>query len=176
MKFHPTDGTQAVAARRAAPAARYSVNGGRSWSTATGLPSDPGRIELAYAPTDPAIVYASVELRNRTPPESRAALCKSTDGGRTYTTIVANVDYLGGQGWYDNVVWVDPTDPDSVIVGGIDLWRGQPVGRGNAFGLVKISRWQSAPNSAHADHHAIVAHPDPRLIQPTQHGAHEPIE
>ena len=42
-----------------------------------------------------------------------------------------------------------------MIVGGIDLWRSTNGG----VTLDKISQWFSQPNSAHADHHAIVAHP-----------------
>src|SRR3977135_321598 len=58
----------------------------------------------------------------------------------------------GGQGWYDNIIWVDPTNSNNVIVGGIDLWRSSDGGTN----FSKISKWSSAPQSAHADQHAIV--------------------
>lgn len=64
-------------------------------------------------------------------------------------------DYLGGQGWYDNAIWAgDPTNADLVIVGGVDLYRSTDGGDQ----LAEISSWWE-PDSAHADQHAIIAHP-----------------
>lgn len=63
---------------------------------------------------------------------------------------------LYGQGWYDNVIAVDPTEPDVVFTGGIDLFRSDDGGRN--WGI--ISYWFFSPPSAHADQHAIVFHPD----------------
>lgn len=127
--------------------ALWSADGGQTWSTATlaGVSGNPRRIEVAIAPSDPSIVYASSQ---------EFGLFRSTDGGRTYT-LVASQFYMGTQGWYDNVIWVDPTDPNTVVVGGIDLHRTRDGGATWA----KISAWQFAPVSAHADHHMIVEHP-----------------
>ncbi|MDQ3817915.1 MAG: DUF4214 domain-containing protein, partial [Acidobacteriota bacterium] len=82
---------------------------------------------------------------------------RSSDGGQTYTLVNTGKNYLGGQGWYDNIIWVDPTNSNTVIVGGIDLWRG--TFDGTNLNLTKISQWQSAPSSAHADNHMIVESP-----------------
>jgi photosystem II stability/assembly factor-like uncharacterized protein len=67
-----------------------------------------------------------------------------------------------GQGWYDNTLAVDPTDPDRVWAGGIDLFRSDDGGRN--WGLA--SYWWAifpydaeAPSYAHADQHFIVFHP-----------------
>lgn len=59
------------------------------------------------------------------------------------------------QGWYDNVIAVDPADENRVWVGGIDLFRSDDGGAN--WGLA--SYWWSSPPSAHADHHIIVFHP-----------------
>ena len=62
------------------------------------------------------------------------------------------------QGWYDNVVAVDPTNPNVVFAGGIDLWRSEDGGKN--WGL--ISFWWATPGSspfAHADQHVIAFHP-----------------
>jgi hypothetical protein len=67
----------------------------------------------------------------------------------------AAAPYLGDQGWYGNVIWAgDPTDEDLVVVGGINLWRSTDGGNE----ITEISTWW-APDSVHADHHAIVSHP-----------------
>ena len=62
------------------------------------------------------------------------------------------------QGWYDNVIVVDPVDPNRVWVGGIDLFRSTDGGANWSL----ASYWwisSSDPQYAHADQHAIVFHP-----------------
>lgn len=143
--FHPTDNMQAVAGL-ANGAALYSVNGGVSWSATSSFGG--ARVEIAYARSAPNTVYASVE-------NASGELWRSANAGQTYTRVNTGTNYLGGQGWYDNALWVDPTNSQIVIVGGIDLWRSTNGGST----LTRISQWQSAPSSAHADHHAMAAHP-----------------
>jgi hypothetical protein len=58
------------------------------------------------------------------------------------------------QGWYDNVIAVDPINPDVVFAGGVDLFRSD--NGGVAWG--HISRWDRAP-VVHADQHVIAFHP-----------------
>ena len=151
VDFDPNDGSKCIGGGRDGLAV-YSTDGGGSWTAATGLPnpagSFDGRVELAYAASASATVYASVD-------DASGAVYRSTNGGQSYVLRRTGDSYLGSQGWYDNVIWVDPTDADTVIVGGIDLWRSTDGGAT----FTKISRWYVAPLSAHADHHAIVAHP-----------------
>lgn len=154
VKFHPTDSTKAVASgynqSTFNTSVYYSANGGVTWTSATGIPSAYfSRAELAFAPSDGTIVYASVDTGG-------GKVYKSTNSGQTYALQTSGSPaYLGQQGWYDNVIWVSPTDPNLVVVGGIDLWRSTNGG----VSLTKISQWFSAPLSAHADHHVIIHHP-----------------
>ena len=62
------------------------------------------------------------------------------------------------QGWYDNVIAVDPANADIVWVGGIDLFRSDNAGV--SWGMAS-HWWASTANShfAHADQHAVVFHP-----------------
>jgi hypothetical protein len=147
VNFDPSNSNNAIASGQFGQA-WYSTNAGQTWTSATGLAG--GRVEVAYAPNNPTIVYASVERNS-------GEIYKSANGGQSYIgpVNVASDAYLGGQGWYDNIIWVDPTNSDTIIVGGIDLWRST---NGGAT-LTKISQWWSAPVSAHADHHYILAHP-----------------
>ena len=136
VDFDPSNGNNAVAGGLWGSGAWYSTNGGQSWTASTfnspGI-ADAGRIEVAYAPSSPNIVYASIDLNS-------GELWKSTDGGHTYSLVNTGTEYLGGQGWYDNIVWVDPTNPDVVVVGGIDLWRSTDAGAS----FTKISEWWSS--------------------------------
>lgn len=63
------------------------------------------------------------------------------------------------QGWYDNIIKVDPTNRNVVWAGGVDLYRSDDGGRN--FGLA--SYWyfdQDEEQYVHADQHEIVFHPD----------------
>ncbi len=145
IEFNPTDSSKCIAS--GLTSVRYSTDGGVTWTAATGIPTS-GRVEIAYARSNPSIVYASANSNS-------GEIYRSADGGQTYTLASTGQNYLGSQGWYDNALWVDPTNPNIVIVGGIDLWRSTDGGTT----LTRISRWQNAPNSAHADHHVIVESP-----------------
>lgn len=155
VKFDPTDAAKAIASGYDADlngVVFYSEDGGLTWTASEGLTSEDdylARTELAYAPSDPSIVYASKDLDYGT-------FYKSEDGGRTFSQVSTGYNYLGSQGWYNNTVWVDPFDPNLVILGGIDLYRSTDGGET----FTKISVWYESPQSAHADHHCIVHHPD----------------
>lgn len=139
IDFHPTNGNLCIASGTGSTGAFYSSDGGINWNAATGLPS--GRIEIAYSRSNPQIVYASVDSNS-------GEVYRSTNGGQSYTLVNTGLNYLGDQGWYDNVIWVDPTDSNNVLVGGIFLWRS--TNGGTSFNTV---------GSLHVDHHAIVELP-----------------
>jgi photosystem II stability/assembly factor-like uncharacterized protein len=64
-----------------------------------------------------------------------------------------------GQGEYDNVIAVDPTDPDTVWVGGVEVYRSSDGGMN--WGVASL--WQvpyGNPQFAHADRHVIQFHPN----------------
>ncbi len=72
------------------------------------------------------------------------------------------------QGWYDNIIAVDPADEDTVWVGGVDLFRSDDGGV--SFGAASYWYLADADLDAadegfrdrymHADQHAIVFNPD----------------
>src|SRR3974390_1019774 len=146
VAFNPTNGTQCIAAGKNSTnvVALYSTNGGSSWATATGVATN-GRIELAYAPSNPNIVYASQDTNGGT-------LWISTNGGMNYTLQNTGSNYLGAQGYYANCIWVDPTSSSNLVLGGLDLWRSTDGGAT----LTRISDWtvneiNNATVSVHAD-------------------------
>jgi len=154
VAFAPGDPTRVVAGGLRDGKVRVSDDGGVTWREAAGL-SGSGRVEVTFAAADPDVVYASLD-------RSGGRIFRSDDGGETFAARNADgpngfaAQYLGQQGWYDNVIWAgDPTDADLVLVGGIDLWRSRDGGDT----LAPISSWRE-DGSAHADHHVIVAHPD----------------
>ncbi|MFN7927041.1 MAG: BACON domain-containing carbohydrate-binding protein [Blastocatellia bacterium] len=78
-------------------------------------------------------------------------------------TVAAGRQPVLNQGWYDNVLAVDPTEPYRVWLGGIDLFRSEDGGQ--SWGLA--SYWSAngsvnplAPSYVHADQHVLVFHPN----------------
>jgi photosystem II stability/assembly factor-like uncharacterized protein len=160
VRFHPSDGTKCIAGD-AYGHAYYSTDGGVTWPQATWVnvsPTPAGRVELAYAKSDPTIVYAQAGIQS--PGDGK--LFRSTDGGKTYA--LKNGSYApppkrGGR-WY-NALWVDPTNANTLVVGAFDLWRSTNGGTN----LEQISDsthhpLSGEPDSVHCDHHVIVNHPD----------------
>jgi hypothetical protein len=133
-----------------------STDGGDTWSnaiTGTGFPTtNVGRIALAVTPANPNVVYALCAAGD----DSFRGFYKSTDGGDNWTTQSTSPNILGwtndgsdlgvGQGWYDLALAASPTSENTVLIGGIHIWRS--TNGGTSWTL-------SAFNSAHADCHDI---------------------
>lgn len=144
-----------------------------------------GRSSLAFAPTNQNIVYAAASCGNAQLcgdfKNGLFAIFRSDSGGaagswnvqtdnRSSNTLnrliftnpavatCQDTPDFSNQGWYDNVIAVDPLDPNIVWAGGIDLFRSNDAGKTWAL----TSYWWASPANgqyAHADHHAIAFHP-----------------
>jgi photosystem II stability/assembly factor-like uncharacterized protein len=147
-----------------------------------------GRTSLAIAPSNEDYIYAmaaSIGAGNYEDGLLGVFRSTSNGGSGTWTTQVSNTNpnvlntllltnpifnytsCVGGsfffnQGWYDNVIAVDPLDPNRVWVGGIDLFRSDDGGAN--WGLASYWWSQGVPgfgaSYAHADNHAITFHPN----------------
>ena len=141
--------------------AYFSSDAGVTWTRLTTgapgkLPASPGRCEVAFAPSTPSIMYIADTANG-------GEVWRGTAGAASWTRVNAGTNYMVGtfnQGAYDNAMWVDPTNPGTFVVGGIDLWRSTDGGAT----LTKISNWSNfhnggPANSAHGDQHIIISHP-----------------
>jgi hypothetical protein len=147
VKIDPSDSSKYVAGRGDGRA-QYSTDGGVTWSTTAQFSASATRVELAYAQSSPNIVYAAVST------SGSIRIWRSINGGQTYTQqTTANVVSVLSN--YTSALWVDPTNSNTVVTGGLDLYRSTNAG----VNFTKVSAWASYPNSAHADHHVIVEHP-----------------
>ncbi|MEL6535043.1 MAG: T9SS type A sorting domain-containing protein [Bacteroidota bacterium] len=139
-----------------------STNDGVSFSDVT--PTTGGeRIELAIAPSDPNTVYASASFDTNI-----AWMRKTTNGGSSWTTVTipnylnqnctqSTSDYARGQAWYDNIIAVDPSNPDEIVVGGISHHKSTNGGSS----WTAISYWTGGCEPyVHADQHAIATNPN----------------
>ena len=140
LDVSPSDSRKAVASGYGTIA--YSWDSGLTWQRSTGLPSTSGRIEVAYARSQPDTIYALVD-------DSGGTLYRSADAGATFSAVSATPLLDNGQGWYDEALWVNPRDSNHVVAGGVYLRQTFDGGR----------TWQWISDNVHVDQHVIVEDP-----------------
>jgi photosystem II stability/assembly factor-like uncharacterized protein len=133
-----------------------------TWTKITsGLPaSNFSRIALGIAPSTPQTLYALLADANAS---SINQFYRSTDGGNTWSSIPlpAAADgspSLGGQGFYNLNVAVDPTTPDIVYLSAISLWKAMYHPATGAWTFTDIG------NDIHPDNHAFAFDPADHLV------------
>ena len=158
-----------------------SFDGGNSWQAYT-VPPSQGRMSLAFAPSDNDVLYLLMADNGSGNALGQLVnVYRSEDGGDTFVGqvdfgtltgpwLLSNLSLATGclqgsvysQGWYDNVIAVDPADPNIVWVGGVDLFRSDDGGvtwriPGYWF-FYELE--EPPPYYIHPDHHRIAFHPD----------------
>ncbi|NOX46671.1 MAG: T9SS type A sorting domain-containing protein [Chlorobi bacterium] len=130
------------------------------------IPNDPefpvpGRVVLAAAPSDENIVYAIVgagwtNSSNFNYARGRYIL-KSTDGGESWTekNLPGGDPGWASLSWHAFALAVNPTDPNNLFAGGLDLWK--TANGGSSWGHVsEWSAWGTGSDDyVHADQHWI---------------------
>jgi hypothetical protein len=94
-----------------------SSDSGATWQAST-LPATPlfGRLTLAAIPNSP-VVWALGAVQGTD--QFSSGLLKSQDKGRTWTWVAGNNLYLGGQSWYNQLLTLDPQNPDHLYAAGV---------------------------------------------------------
>ncbi len=145
-----------------------------------------GRTAITIAPSNQNLVYALASEIDPNSGFGLAlhAVFRSTDGGASWAPRTRNTgvnkmsnsilsfpifafgtdcgyalaDLFDGQAWYDITIAVDPTDPDRVWAGGIDLFRSDDGGvNWGQAGFVYV--FDPFKPKIHPDQHVIVFHP-----------------
>jgi regulation of enolase protein 1 (concanavalin A-like superfamily) len=140
VDFSPIDSSKAIAVGWGAIA--YSWDGGRTWQKAAGLPLTGGRIEAAYARSQPDIVYAAIDRNG-------GVLYRSINGGATFAPVYTTGNLMDNQGWYDTAIWVSPVDSNHLFVGGVWMRESRDGG----------ATWQKFAGYIYGDNHVIVSDP-----------------
>jgi photosystem II stability/assembly factor-like uncharacterized protein len=140
-----------------------STNFGSTWAMLnTGIPATDSvqRIRIAIAPSDHNYIYAFAVNAF----EGSYGIYKSTNAGANWTFINPGLNLLtyddgssaGGQGTYDLGFSVNPSDKNTVYVGGINIWASTD----GALTFNPATHWtlQYGP-TVHADIHFIETQP-----------------
>ena len=135
-----------------------SMDGGTTWAMSDAFPgaTSRGRIALGIGPG--GVAYAAAGDCEANSKSNLIELDKTSTGGASWNAIPLGttpglVNYLGGQGTYDNVVRVDPTNPNNAIFGG-SLSSLATTNGGTSF--TDVVRWGQNPTSGvHPDAHAV---------------------
>lgn len=144
-----------------------AASNGTTWTEITPAGSW-GRIEIACAPSDANRIYALMEADAGGP---IGGIRRSSNAGVTWDTIPlpnwcsqgnsTNSDFTNGQAWYDLIAAVDPNNANTVVIGGIDLFKS--TNGGDTW--TQITKWfgvgtacNGIPN-IHPDQHNVVFFP-----------------
>ena len=138
-----------------------SIDSGATWNLLTAFPhgsGTPGRISIAISKANSQVVYVSVENVST----GGVLAVDRSDNGGTSITNVTPANYMGGQGWYDQAVIVDPANAAHVFVTGA-------AGAGSMlFSFNSGATWTAMSGGTgavpHADHHALTFDASGNLI------------
>ncbi len=167
-------GTKFVASVEADPTAAsgntqgqiwVSSDSGATWTRSTGVTLTGGleRITVAAAPSSPTTLYALAAK----PGGDLGEIFKSTNGGTSWVaTSAAGKRYKNAntesrtvgqlfntQGWYDHMLAVHPTNPNTLYIGGA-LHMAKSVDGGTSYSIVSNWLGQFSLPYVHADFHA----------------------
>jgi len=124
---------------------KVSTDDGLTWApSGTGQPSfaGNGKTKIATTPADPDVIYAIYVHRTA---DGVRGVYRSTDAGASWELRSAP-QIVGGQGWYNLTLAVDPDDANRVFAGGVPLHRS--TNGGSTFAQIGAG--------VHVDHHDVV--------------------
>ena len=170
IAFHPNDPNIVYAAAGGyfSPLSGFYISNdlGANWeqsNTGLMLPPSGGRMQFDISKSDANIIYAVIYDINFNPEEGITRAYKSINGGSSWAPISPGTN-LGGyhsntwydQGWYDLCIAVDPTDPNHVLIGNVELHR---CVNGSDFEPVRPFGNNIWGSLAHIDYHKLVYAP-----------------
>ena len=157
LKFNPGNPTIVYAA---GTSFYRSTNSGTSFTGISSGITGSNRITIAVTPTNPTNVYL---LASRSSDSQFLGVFASTDDGQTFVTKSTTPNIVGnacagnstgtGQGWYDLAFAASPTNPNELVVGGVNVWKSTNGG----VNWTNIGCWVGvgSPPFIHADIHEL---------------------
>ncbi|HAY70387.1 MAG TPA: hypothetical protein DCX89_00720 [Saprospirales bacterium] len=135
-----------------------SIDNGATFTIVQNI-SGANRIALGVSNANSGYLYA---LASNGSGNGFLGFYQSVDTAKTFTLKATTPNLLGwdsdggdsgGQGWYDLCLAVDPTDPEVVYTGGVNVWKS--TNGGTAWSLRTHWSGASGVQTVHADQHCM---------------------
>lgn len=153
-----------------------------SCADASGLPNVSAgfdHVELAVWPTNTQVIYARFGFcTDRLIQNCIPGVYKSSDGGLTWSERLAgnsthNASGPKGYSRYTHAIAIDPTNQNTILLGGINLWRS--IDGGQTYSTTDTNIAPAAPGGGlgvvHSDHREVVFHSaEPSRVYNTSDG------
>ena len=123
-----------------------STDGGVNWTKIYTSASDERRIELACAPSNQNVMYALIHDNDNNGIKNVIMTTDATVATPTWNTLTTpnwcdqgsmSSDFTRSQAWYDLIGAVDPSDANTLFIGGVDILKTTTAGAS----WVQVSRW-----------------------------------
>ena len=117
-----------------------STDGGETWADANTGMNPSGRVEITVSPVNTDRLWASVQGGVS---GTGSDLYVSDDGAASWQIAInpaGNEDFLGGQGWYDNIITAHPFDENIVYVGGVNTFKFELTGSATSTRSLETSQ------------------------------------
>ncbi len=153
VQWRPGDANKVFAAKGSAGSGnnvKVSTNDGQTWTfSGTGQPLEfqVGKTKIGMSAANPDYIYAVYANKGD---GTTLGVYRSTDSGATWTARNTALNMTGAQGWYNLTCQVDPDNAETVIIGGVSLYRS--TNGGTSYSVV-------GSGEVHVDHHAIQYEP-----------------
>ena len=122
-----------------------TTDGGKTWKKLDNLPAGQlGRLAVAVAPSNPQIVYLTVEAEKK----EDKGLYRSTDGGASWTQVNTDFNTTVRPFYFSRLV-VDPTDENKIFKCGLNLTISEDGGQ----------TFRTVGSGVHSDIHAVWVSP-----------------
>lgn len=143
-----------------------STDAGETWvRIISQLPNYNGKAQFGASPSSPSTVYASIGNSFGGADEA-SWLYRSQNFGLTWA-VRTQVDYSRYQGWFSHNVAVHPTNPDELMVIGVNVWKSTSGGQGiikktvgGGFDNPALEGPDGHLNYVHSDAHDVLYHPE----------------
>lgn len=153
-----------------------TMNGGDTWSQiSTGLTATGTRMVIGVSNAGPDIVYLLAGGSS-----GLVACYKSTNGGSSFASQSTTPNILGyseygtdnsSQAYYDLAIAVDPTNANTIYVGGINIWKSTNGGASWAINAHWVG--SGGVDDIHADQHCLVYSPSNVLFNGNDGGVYK---